>query len=36
MKEYINPSKAYESPVWCYAMIWAAMDIIYGTRRGEI
>lgn len=26
MKEYINPSKAYESPVWCYAMIWAAMD----------
>lgn len=26
MKEYINPSKAYESPVWCYVMIWAAMD----------
>lgn len=26
MKEYINPSKAYESPIWCYAMIWAAMD----------
>ena len=26
MKEYLNPSKAYESPVWCYVMIWAAID----------
>ena len=26
MKEYINSSKAYESPIWCYAMIWAAMN----------
>jgi len=30
MKEYINVSKAFESPIWCYAMIWAFMD-----RRGE-
>lgn len=26
MEEYINSSKAYESPIWCYAMIWAAMN----------
>ena len=46
MKEHIKYFNKYTSPIWCYVMMWAAMDrwgeemslmdIIYGTRRGEI